>query len=58
LAILQWATRKWPAGFEQIDTRDIIDAGKKDPDFKKTVHPASPFPGRDQFLRALDRRRD
>jgi hypothetical protein len=54
VAIRQFAARKWPGGHEQIETKDIIDAACKDEELKRNV---DPFPRRDQFLRALGRRK-
>jgi hypothetical protein len=53
--IRRFAARKWPDGHEHRETKDIIKAANEDDEFKKAV---DPFPKRDQFLRALGRRKD
>ena len=52
--IRRFAARKWPGGYKSVETKDIIKAANEDEEFKKAV---DPFPKRDQFLRALGRRK-
>jgi hypothetical protein len=53
--IRQFGAGKWPEGWKHVETKDFIDAARKDEEFKRRVNP---FPKRDQFLRALGRRKD
>ena len=53
-ACKQFAARKYPHGYNSIRTSVIMHAAGLDKEFKQTV---VPFPKRDVWLRALDRRK-
>jgi outer membrane biosynthesis protein TonB len=53
-AIRQWVKDKYPDGYDSIALRVIIKRASDDKEFKKRV---VPFPRRDVWARALDRRK-